>query len=85
MATKKINTYMKKLSAYSLFSGGGGFHIGLKKAGFNILVANDIEPAAAETHKANWPKTPFLLKDIRLVSGKELLKIAGGKKSFFCR
>lgn len=80
MANKKINDNKKELYAYSLFSGGGGFHIGLKKAGFKVLVANDFEPMSAETHKANWPKTPFLLKDIRLVSGKELLKLAGGVK-----
>jgi DNA (cytosine-5)-methyltransferase 1 len=80
MAAKKINGDRKELYAYSLFSGGGGFHIGLKKAGFKVLVANDIEPAAEETHKENWPKTPFLLKDIRLVSGSELLKLAGGIK-----
>jgi DNA (cytosine-5)-methyltransferase 1 len=79
MASLK-NQPSNKLVAYSLFSGGGGFHIGLKKAGFNVAVANDIEKSAEATHKANWPKTPFLLKDIRLVTGKELLKLAGGKK-----
>jgi DNA (cytosine-5)-methyltransferase 1 len=75
---KKIRK--NELNAYSLFSGGGGFHIGMQKAGFNILVATDIEKAAEETHKTNWPNIPFLLKDIRLTTGKELLKLAGGVK-----
>ncbi len=83
MTNKKTKENKKELFAYSLFSGGGGFHIGLKKAGFKVLVANDIEPTAEETHKKNWPKTPFLCKDIRLVSGKELLKLAGGIKPDF--
>lgn len=71
---------VKEFYAYSLFSGGGGFHIGMEKAGFKVLVASDIEPAAEQTHKLNWPNTPFLCKDARQVSGKELLKLANGKK-----
>lgn len=76
----KLNGHAKSLKAYSLFSGGGGFQIGMEKAGFNVLVANDIEVAAAQTHKENWPDNPFLLKDIRTVSGQELLDLAGGIK-----
>lgn len=70
----------KEFYAYSLFSGGGGFHVGMEKAGFKVLVASDIEPAAEETHKKNWPDTPFLCKDARQVSGEELLKLANGIK-----
>lgn len=68
------------LTAYSLFSGGGGFHIGLKRAGFNVLVATDIEPAAELTHLRNWPKTPFLRQDIRKVKGEDLIRLAKGRK-----
>lgn len=70
----------KEFYAYSLFSGGGGFHIGMENAGFKILVANDIEPKAETTHKLNWPSLPFLLKDIKQVAVKDLLKLAGGIK-----
>ncbi|RDI05347.1 DNA cytosine methyltransferase [Flavobacterium sp. AG291] len=77
---KQSQENVKDLYGYSLFSGGGGFHIGMKKAGFKVLVANDIEPKAEETHKKNWPETPFLLKDIRLVTSEELLNLAGGIK-----
>ncbi|MBK8831519.1 MAG: DNA (cytosine-5-)-methyltransferase [Saprospiraceae bacterium] len=69
----------KKPIAYALFAGAGGFHLGMEQF-FNVLVANDIEPGAQATHKLNWPKLPFLLKDIRQVSADELLKLAGGKK-----
>ena len=67
-----------KFSAFSLFSGGGGFHLGIEQAGFKVLVATDVEPAAEETHKLNWPNTAFLCKDAREVSGKELIKLANG-------
>lgn len=75
-----VNKSKKEFYAYSLFSGGGGFHIGMEKAGFKVLVANDIEPKAETTHKLNWPNSPFLLKDIKQVAGKDLLKLAGGVK-----
>lgn len=70
----------KKLNAIALFAGAGGFHIGMEKAGFNILMASDIEPAAELTHKKNWPKLPFLCKDIREVSTQEILNLTDNKK-----
>ncbi len=81
--TNQLEKEKTELYAYSLFSGGGGFHIGMEKAGFNVLIANDLEPKAATTHKKNWADTPFLLKDIRLVSGEELLNLSNGKKPDF--
>ena len=39
--------------AVDLFSGAGGLSLGLKEAGFNVLVGADSEPAAVETHTAN--------------------------------
>lgn len=70
----------KKLNAIALFAGGGGFHIGMEKVGFNILMASDIEPAAEKTHKENWPDLPFLCKDIREVSSDEILSLTKQKK-----
>jgi DNA (cytosine-5)-methyltransferase 1 len=77
---RKGKKTQKEFYAYSLFSGGGGFHVGLEEAGFKMLVASDIEPAAELTHKINWPDTPFLCKDARQVSGEELLRLANGIK-----
>jgi DNA (cytosine-5)-methyltransferase 1 len=38
----------------SLFSGSGGMDLGFKKAGFNILWANDVDHWACETFKKNF-------------------------------
>jgi DNA (cytosine-5)-methyltransferase 1 len=37
----------------SLFSGAGGLDLGLKQAGHKIVWANDIDPDAVETYRAN--------------------------------
>jgi DNA (cytosine-5)-methyltransferase 1 len=41
------------MNAISLFSGAGGFDVGFKKAGFDILWANDINGDACETYRNN--------------------------------
>lgn len=51
-------------NALELFSGCGGFSNGLLKAGFNIVVANDIWPPAMQTYTHNHPQTNFVLGDI---------------------
>ena len=66
--------------AYSLFSGGGGFHLGMERAGFDVVLASDINVRAQSTHKKNWPSLPFLAKDVRQVHAEELFELAGGRK-----
>lgn len=39
--------------AISLFSGAGGMDVGFKDAGFQVLMANDIDPDACETYRRN--------------------------------
>jgi DNA (cytosine-5)-methyltransferase 1 len=64
----------------SLFSGGGGLDLGFEKAGFKILAATDHEKTAKITYEKNWPKVPFLHKDIRLLEAKEIVSALGGKR-----
>ncbi|MGI9212237.1 MAG: DNA cytosine methyltransferase [Methylococcaceae bacterium] len=41
------------MKAISLFSGAGGLDVGFKKAGFDIVWANDFDKDACETYKKN--------------------------------
>lgn len=60
--------------AIDLFSGGGGMSLGLKAAGFLVSGAVEIEPEAAKTYTVNHPSTTLFQKDIRSLTGSELIK-----------
>ncbi len=64
----------------SLFSGAMGLDIGFMAAGFDIRVANDIDPKSKETIELNVPQISFIFKDINTVSTDELLATASLKK-----
>ncbi len=74
----ELNT--KSLTAFALFSGAGGLHLGLEQVGFHIAVASDISPYAADTHKRNRPEVPFICEDARKLTGARLMEAAGGKR-----
>ena len=65
----------KGLNVVSFFSGCGGFDLGFEKAGFNIALASDFWQPAAETFKANFPDTEFLLEDIKNLKKERLMRI----------
>lgn len=65
------------LTAIDLFAGGGGLTVGLKRAGFDVVAAVEIEQHAHATYCANHPEISILRKDIRSVNGKHLLRLAG--------
>jgi DNA (cytosine-5)-methyltransferase 1 len=63
-----------------LFSGGGGLHLGLERAGFDVTLATDVSEYAEKTNRLNWPRMPFIRDDVRKLSGARLLTAAGGSK-----
>jgi DNA (cytosine-5)-methyltransferase 1 len=67
------------LTAIDLFSGAGGLSLGLEWAGFDVVAAVEINKEIAKTYKANHPKCNLLVKDLREVSGKDLLRGTGLK------
>ncbi|UUC43560.1 DNA cytosine methyltransferase [Clostridioides difficile] len=48
----------------SLFAGCGGLDLGFKRAGFNIIWANDNNKKIEETYKANHSNTKLVIKSI---------------------
>ena len=73
MQKNKIN-----MNAIDLFAGAGGLCVALKEAGFNIVLANEINPKFAETHKLNFPNVPILVKDINLITKEDIQQELNG-------
>jgi DNA (cytosine-5)-methyltransferase 1 len=70
----------EKHTAIDLFCGAGGLTLGLKKAGFKVVAGVELNSEVTKTYKANHRKTKLLIKDVREVTGKELLNAAGVKR-----
>ena len=54
-----------KMKVIDLFSGVGGFSSGFIKAGFDVLMANEIDPMIAESYRKNHGNTLMVNKDIK--------------------
>jgi len=57
----------------STFTGAGGTCLGFRMAGFRTLWASEFIPAARETYRANFPGVHVDERDIREVSGQDIL------------
>lgn len=53
------------MNVIDLFSGVGGFSSGFRKAGYNIVLANEIDKSIAESYMKNHPETKMLNADIK--------------------
>ncbi len=54
--------------AIDLFCGCGGLTVGLKRAGFKVIGAIEIDPIIIKTYKANHPEVKTWLKDIAKIT-----------------
>jgi DNA (cytosine-5)-methyltransferase 1 len=68
-----------ELAVISLFTGAFGLDLGFEMAGFRVVAALDISEESYKNLKANRPKIPFLLGDIKKFSTKDILREAGVK------
>lgn len=66
------------------FAGIGLVRAALERVGFDVVWANDIEPAKLAMYAANYPAEDFLLGDIRAVRGESLPDIDLATASFPC-
>ncbi|MES2997022.1 MAG: DNA cytosine methyltransferase [Verrucomicrobiota bacterium] len=71
MGTKIISN--ADIQAIDLFSGAGGLSHGLKKAGVNVRVGVDLDPACKYAYEKN-NRAAFLLKSVEEISAQELIK-----------
>ncbi|HYE11110.1 MAG TPA: DNA cytosine methyltransferase [Patescibacteria group bacterium] len=68
-----------KFTCIETFCGAGGLGYGLKKAGFELLWAFDIDPMAIETYTKNV-STKASVADATKLTAEELINLAGIKK-----
>ena len=68
-----------ELTVVSTFAGCGGSSLGYKWAGFKELLAIDNNANAVETFGLNFPGVLCWQRDIREVTGAEVLKACGLK------
>ncbi len=58
-----------------LFSGAGGITEGFKRDGrYKCVCANDVDQCARETFEYNHKGVPYILKDVKELTGKEIEK-----------
>jgi len=65
------------LNVASTFAGGGGSSYGYELAGYTVLWANEVVPAARDTYRANHPNTILDGRDIREVQAADILTATG--------
>jgi DNA (cytosine-5)-methyltransferase 1 len=73
-------TQPHRFTAIDIFAGSGGLTVGLKRAGFQVIAAVEIEPHAFATYKANHPEVQAYKQDIRTVKGKSLSSLSHNGK-----
>lgn len=60
------------MKVVDLFAGCGGFSLGFEQAGFQSVLAIEIDEWASETYSANHPETKIITSDIREVAPADL-------------
>ncbi len=68
---------MLSMDVVDLFAGAGGFSRGFELEGFRVVVAVENFKPVAETYKTNFPETELIVKDVKLVTGREIERMCG--------
>ncbi len=68
------------LTSIDLFSGCGGMTLGFAWAGFDSVLASDIDENCLQTFTSNFPDTPFLCGDLSSFKKEDFDKHLNGRK-----
>jgi len=68
-------------TAVDLFCGAGGLSVGLQRTGFEVILANEIEPDFARTYELNHPGTVVIVEDIKKINFREQIRSVRKEKS----
>tara|TARA_Y100000034_G_scaffold101865_1_gene126417 strand:+ start:561 stop:1973 length:1413 start_codon:yes stop_codon:yes gene_type:complete len=77
LADVKESAERKLFTVFSTFAGGGGSSTGYKLAGGDVRGVLEFQKVGIRTYLQNYPKTKFFCKDIRNVTGEQVLKRLG--------
>lgn len=69
------------MKVISLFSGAGGLDLGFEQAGFEVVVAVEADPSCCDTLRKNKPNLKVIEGDVSKITGNQILKAAGLKRS----
>ena len=73
LADVKKSAERKLFTVFSTFAGGGGSSTGYKLAGGDVRGVLEFQKVGIRTYLQNYPKTKFFCKDIRNVTGQQVL------------
>lgn len=66
------------MRAIDFFCGAGGFTVGLRQAGIDVIAGIDSNEACGKTYSANNTESRFICADIRQIDGRALLEVLPG-------
>ena len=66
------------MKVVDLFSGCGGFSLGARNAGCDLVLSFDIDPILTSSYKMNFPRGNLVLGDVSALSGESCMEMAGG-------
>ena len=68
------------LSAVDIFAGAGGLSLGVRRAGFRVRAAVELNETVVATYERNHPGVRVLNEDVRQVTGQDLVRASARAK-----